>query len=1038
MLAIEDRSKKNKANGGQFLVTRPETVSNEIKQAKSKETRERQQKAAEDIYNIANKAIVAQNAPEPVKPPEIKSNKNSTFGSMFTSGAILRGFNAVNNVGLLGMFVPTVNLQAPEPSKSPLQPYVGGQFSNVRQSVSNAYSGLDKYYVNKLEKEKEKANGSTYGAMGRLQGEADNRGKTNTSPYALDWETHNQFLEDGQAMKDDLALLGDYNSLDKDHLENYDDKFLEDLSRRIERDEKYYNDWTRPELIFDTQTGEWVETRVYKKGAPLPPWVQPTRRNAAAWDYYLGYQDVTFSAQKKAASEAHAQVVLAKKYGYKSAMSENDGIGVENFLIDAVIADIRDTSTISNKTGAPHTIQYLKDYMLRPAQAHKYKTLMGNVLVNLGDIMDTAARGERAILAARKQLGGWYDEGHSGYENQNLVWINLPGYRTDQLHDAQRVFIQSGGLSLLNRDERLEAKISDVAMSFDEREKYIAEQFEKAGIVVPWEDVRDAIKNGYYSRSASEQFTDFIKQARRNLNKTYSLAGYDFNADTGDLVSDIVIEVLSDPGLLAGGISKAILKGGVKTASKRSILSGLQAAGIDGDSLSKIFHDKKVQKAMNHLSKVDDGKNIIFRRAESLRADVKILADTLDEAKVFRSGLDKVNFEKAALASLVEQGKSMNTNIIANSPKFQKMMDNKMLKTAYYVDHGIDKIDTLLLKTSFAAPFIMADTFKLLKKGLAAGAVGKFVARKMLTNGEVVQALVKGEGKGIRCMTENLVKTVDASNIAQRDLMRGVKKIRSEFDSVVEAIDRTTKMIQTGKLSIQDATSEVDAYIRLLSNGDFSTIDEIEEWIETLSPVYRKEYGRGLDAIKAANARFNNYIDMFNSKANEAFLNEVQSLVKYVGDADVIINDINDLRAVFEKYAGQIDFEYIRKDIEAILGSEMTNEFINSTQAALKSGILISNDDVAQAIVKLQSAENVSTKVQHRSISVTEFKKVLPSELNNVLSKNSQRWMFNDLNKLLRSRGELNYSNIYDAIDHTLYKVSYAYTKKPTDELKGV
>lgn len=902
------------------------------------------------------------------------------------------------------------------------RPLNGGQFSGVTSNLHNfRFEQFNGEYNNALKNSR-----SHMGALGRIQAKYDNTGKINYSPYALSPDVHASFINEGANMMDDQALYQDYNSLDMANLESYDSSYLEGVSKRIERDEEFYDMWTVPEMRFDVESGEWVETRVFRKDAPLPPWVAANTHNLAVWDYFLDYQDATSKAQNAAAINAFNEKLKADRLGYKSAMAEEDGIGVENSLIDAMIVDHNINMNITTPFKPfqhEHLKRYVSNYLINPIKAGEWKVLAGNILMGLGDDMDAFARGERAIVAASRPLGGMYDDDHSAFENQKIYWINIKGYSTSQLHDAQRVFVQNGGLSLINPDEaRLSAQAQKSGIAYkslEEREAYIAEKFKENGINIPWEDVRDAIEEGYYNKPASEVFTQFISDAKRNLKDTYSTAGYDFNANTGDLVSDIAVETLTDPGLLFGGIAKSILKGGVGDASKSAVLKGLRASVGDAD-VAAVFNKKEVRAAIKHLSKVDDGRNIIFKRTEALSSDVKILADTLDEAGIFASGLDKENFIKATLADLVERGKSMNANVISSTPRFLSNMDNKILKTAYYVDKGIDKIDTILLKTSFAAPFIMADTFKLLKKGLSVSHIGKLVGRKFITNGEVVQALAKGEGKGVRVMSEELIKTANASEITGRDLMRGVRRIRSEFDNTAEAIERAVGRVQKGKTSIQDAVAEVEEYIKLLTNGDYKTIDELEQWVSSLDPIYRNEYEKGLEILRQAKFRFDNHIDLFNDHVEKAFLKEISDEFNKSK-----VWDIDAFKPIFEKYANNIDFEHVRKDLINLIGEDNTHLLIEGTEQAIKNGLIVGNDDVLLSISKLRQA--TGTKLIHRSITAADLKKMLPSSLSTAMATNGDKWIYSDLKRVLSRTGDVNYADVYDAIDNALYNLTYAY-----------
>ena len=393
MLPIEDLSgkkpnKPNKLNGGTFLGVRPETVSNEIKRAK---TREQLRKNAEEAFKATNNSVVVNNAPQLISIPKAQ-NKKPTFGSMFTSGAITRGLNAVNTIAatpLVTSLIPTVNFNLPKSSKPSTQSYVGGQFSNIRQSI-NAFN-------------------KTYEPQ-NIRDYARNAAKADTAQTTDEYYFYNRRRVSNELHKA-ATEAGQLWMVDQ---QGYIDWILagttpEEQQRREALGKSYFEQYLRPVSTFDPSTNSYAEQMQFKEDTPLPPWVQPTRYNNQLWQYYVTYSHDVVAAGAQAYNDARDKGREYVRNPYKSAFSESETPGQINSLLDILIAsyDKRGFDATYEKL-LKNTTSYVRDYVWNPLKAgpSHWGTAAGNAIWNLMETMDVASRGVRAFVAGETALGG--------------------------------------------------------------------------------------------------------------------------------------------------------------------------------------------------------------------------------------------------------------------------------------------------------------------------------------------------------------------------------------------------------------------------------------------------------------------------------------------------------------------------------------------------------------------------------------------------------------------------------------------------------
>lgn len=938
----------------------------------------------------------------------------------------LNDIRSLRNVHTQMSAMPTPNLTNAAPSRGFHYSFKGlGQYSGAGANAreSDAFAVSAKAYKD--------ANGNMLGAQARIRASQDNLGKNYLANYTLDQDTHDSYIALGEQWKDDLKMFERYTLATSGQLQ-LSEQEAADLEKAIKRWQDYYKKYAVPKRIYNLETGKYEDTNVLRSDAPLPPWVAPTARNRDIWRYYTEYIDATRNIQIEALDNAKEQRDLAEKYNYKSAFSGDvtHSRGVSDSLVDAVIADIGDSNTLSSSSMGSHTLEYLQEYVVNPLRAGKFGVVAANRLYSLMDAMDAFARGSRAIAAGQTALGG-----RTEFEDQAAYWAHVDGYDDKEVRRAQRLFLDNGGFELLakshpeliNTDDKRFITSDTFNMSESALEAKITLALDAANIKVPWREVRDVIEKEYFGRTLSERASQFKEHAVENLKDAYTVAGVDFNADTGSVLGDMVVEMATDPGFVVGGLAKSIAKNGVKEITSNVFRHGITES-FKGVDVNRLLSNKEVRAALNSLSSANDGKYLIFRNSDDIVNSVDIFVERLKNSSIdaFKNKNQLKRFGDILKTDLLEQRRVMNANILAATPKADRALSNKTLKVATMLDHAVDNIDVALIKTAFPEPFLIKDAARLSRKGLAASSLGKYIKNKKLRMDEVVRAVTSADSDGIRVATDKLQQIRSLSGSSDKDIQSGVRAITSKFESTANSMADAIRGMREGRMTIDDASEAIDQYIKMLSNGDFKSIDELKSWVSSLDTLYKAEYENGLDIVIRQYEEFQTMASRLQSQINTAFIDELRALPEG--------SRFSDYSKIFEKYSSSVEMLALRDQLSTVIPKAWVDDLIRQSDTVINSGLSIRGVDVIAGLESVAKAANTDVVVREMPKGVINklinrrplLKQAMRQGGKSGISP-SYAWAVRQLYYLTRRSASLNMDVVYKAFDSSIRNVFQLY-----------
>lgn len=645
-------------------------------------------------------------------------------------------------------------------------------------------------------------------------------------------------------------------------LQDYDPELSSEGDRQaVEQRTKYWNNYIKKYIkkvnTYDPDKDIVEEEFQIAEDAPLPPWIKPTETNINTWAYFTQFSHDTVEEAVRAYSDA-VSLRPKHKVSYKSAFSSEKERGEIDSFFDIIISSVS-SGNINPITALPKALgsygrqvyesgklvkpefaglnnglKYLKDYYYEPLKEGQFKTVIGNTLWNVMDTMDFAARGVRALAAGETALGGTTESGHV-FEGQKTWWASVQGYSDSDVKHAQKVFLQNGGAELLKGGSFTSMKDGFQYNSHKALQQHIEQVFKEKGINVPWYEVYKAIKNGYYKGSGSERMFDSIKQGWENIKLTYTDPDATFDADTGNLAKDLVINMVLDPGLVVGGMSKGIVKSGVKSAAELSVRDGLKAVAKSSDDVEKILKNKGVRKAFKAFIRFNEGKHIIFKDINKIDEELISLTAGMRKAdsSIFKVPGDEEAFRNVVANSLLGKSTEINGEIISSTLAARKSLDNKIFKYAYKMDHAIDDIDATILKASFAAPWAFYKGAGNIRK------IGNILPKDVRKYINIKKAKRATMGKLVVDESTNKVdvtKLADVMNKHDANLL-DEQEVKKTLAPIKEAFNKGTKRVLNMVADLDDEVSD-EALVKQISEicsdisgGKCTSVDELAQYI---------------------------------------------------------------------------------------------------------------------------------------------------------------------------------------------------------------
>lgn len=452
---------------------------------------------------------------------------------------------------------------------------------------------------------------------------------------------------------------------------------------------KWYDDNVVIDHRFNIESGQYEDVPTFKDTAPPPPLGTDEDGNTVditeAWHYCQAYD----AAINKYISDQNAAIEAgtATKYAGQDETA-NDS------LLDVFRAAIN-----PEKSGTQALKEYVRDYIWNPFINGDYKALGINTLWNLGETLDYAGVGVRAIVASNDVIGSdpRYifnpDEAQdASFEGQNVWYYDdtAPG------HWKQSQLVELGAEKLLRGTAKSESEYDTGGNEHhrfgdhDSKEK-IEQRIKDAGL---WNDYLEM------KQAWADHQRDWRAEGKilKNIKSAYTDPASNFNADTGSLVTDIAAEVLLDPTLVLGGAAKGFAKTSARSTSEiaaRSIVKDFVVPGISKESSAA------AETAIRQFVK-NNADNLLTKNHEQIADEIRHLGDKLEaDGAIQRThGIGKVDAD--GHWETVNFDDELTKEVFASIDS----LNYKVVRSLHNVSELMDKSDSFMLKSVFAAPYL--------------------------------------------------------------------------------------------------------------------------------------------------------------------------------------------------------------------------------------------------------------------------------------------------------------------------------------------
>lgn len=687
----------------------------------------------------------------------------------------------------------------------------------------------------------------------------------------------------------------------------------------------YFNNNFEDAEVVDYSTNKLVTYPRIKKDAEFPYWVEPTDENKYAWEFYTNYigvtQDVLTNDFKDnyqpMLDSSGSRIPLGTKdisesfsdklqrtiidgsiyfdYGNsgKNAWFESDAEdGVKSYLdiVNHFFQDAKnnnytiDLSTL--KSLGSNILDYKKDYLIKPLLNGKFLRVGGNLLYNLFEVMDLAGRSARGFVGGETAIGGT-----DHFDGQNEYWFK----DDDESKELQKIFINNGGYGLLmldNPNYAVEHKQIYSNEDAFELRKQLRKAFDDAGYLnYDWSEIEEAL-NSYYFKDEAYKNGAFQQGL---INAT---AGVYSDGDTyaweGNVASAMIIETVLDPTFVIGGVARSLVSSNVdntiRIATDNAINTAFRSENVDY-AIEYFANNKNIRRAFKEFRNTNNSYNIIFKSEEALNKDIETLWIRLQpELKNF--DIDSEEFLSKFKDVILDESRSMNAKVVANSAVGRKVINDKTTKLAYKVSSASDAIDTALLKASFPEPFILRNTYKALKSNIPAGKLGSFyfarkLAKSVTDEVKIKSSLVLPDGMPTKTAHVKGLENCDIGDIP------GQRKI---LNSANDSLARLTSDRISGKVNAAEVENQINNIItKLFPDSRNQTLDEaINSWVIRLSTDVRGTFIKDIDTLKKRCSNLRTITSYNNSEVINNVVNEINKLPVDANYFDNVVLTIRD------------------------------------------------------------------------------------------------------------------------------------------------
>lgn len=693
-------------------------------------------------------------------------------------------------------------------------------------------------------------------------------------------------------------------------------------------------------------------TKKYEKISYLKPNAQPPcKLNAEeqdSWDYYIKYNRAKAQTVSKAEHEAEERNKRTANYSDYSMKTNNSYADIiRSFINDSAKKGFGVSSTNLLK----NTANYFSNYVFNPLTSGEFGILANNVLVNLGETMDLLGVGARAAFGSKKTV---YGSGDRLIEGQDY-WVYSGGKETQKKLVKLGAYdlVKYGGTDSLNSQfsrstNASKLKAIEEAGLMDEYLKF-KEEYEKANLKGK---PLQAIKDAYTSH------------------KNYS-------ADTGNAIGNIYVETVLDPSLVVGGLAKGVATSGSKTVARSSTKASLETVLRNPKRVEKIL-DQTEDFSKSYFKDLGENMFSAKTRANAIERNVDSIGTLLESKKLLNTDERRV-FETVLTKNLKKQ---------VDTGTFRLIQGVKAL------DKGIDKIDSTLLKSVFAAPYFTYKGSKAAYKALRKTNKFREYAMKQASE-RVLSGLRNSDNTATISNIEDYLESLGAEYLVDEDdalFKKTFKAYEDGFSVNAKKFTDLKKDFTSGKYDVRDLEDAFDDEVMRMTQGKFSTASEFSAELERLQFDYlgsRNEVSKLSNQYLQELRQVKQVIDSLKKvKLNELFnqlssISDAENFIKFYNEAleykTILPSDfLSDMQQLSEGF-----------DVKTVKGLICDYELKNNVTLKKAPATVKDTSD-------LQTSWDNSDLVMKGSVSKSlrkEFDNLKPFNLNKVKVNNNNKFL---------------------------------------------
>lgn len=708
-------------------------------------------------------------------------------------------------------------------------------------------------------------------------------------------------------------------------------------------DAKDLKDWFEANYI-RTKDEEGKDEYVLKNNAAPPPTAYDINGNKVdiknEWQYFMTvtkYEELNRMSAEKAEKERQSMY----------ANHADESMDTFNSMSDAIGTTIAERSI---KAGVKGYLQYFSQYLLRPTLSGNFSAVGLNLLKDLGETMDMIPKGVKAFMGGYRGIYGhdsfFTNEEGGSFTHQTRAWHYSGGMR------LQKKLMKLGAYDILEPDNYNIVARDDAV-----------KKIKKAGLWEEFQKLQYEYKNVYKKHSGFD-----FEHALNNVKEVYT-SHNNYEADTGNVVADLTLELLTDPTVWIGGSAKSITKTATKNIGSEALSTALSLVNKNIDTL-----DKSTSKFLNTQVK-SLSENMLSKSNKELQRTAYNIGTVLQH-KGIMTELEADTFRNQLVKNIRQRTDEKAFTVV---------------KSLHYTDKLMDKVDSTLLKSVFAVPYLGVKIPKGIIGNVPKGTF-KFNVFKRLGESRVAKGLIDPETNQIpiynfRETLERLKQEPRVSEDADFVSEEYVKIKKSvEFDT-----NRIDRIIFDCADNLETLEKNLSEYIQKVTDGKYVDFKGYIYELEQLN----EDYGGALgDTLDVAKRQFEKY-DEYKSSLKDSHLFECANRLK----------SKEGIQDTVHQYSAEIDdpvllekLYLIEKQYQQVLEKEVE---VDSFTAMYQDRVISIRKDYHERFQKHlleTTTEDPSLNTHAYAVQLLkDYEKQAEEEIKAFREKNEDMWSFDEL-----------------------------------------